>query len=70
MYELDMITTVRHELGHTAGLSHGTSDATLCNTPQGDDAMTSDLNPIASLAWTDYNAHHRAHIDDFIDSIS
>lgn len=63
-YNINMIMTVRHELGHSVGLSHlGSSGFSCTAAPAGSDAMTSDWLGYQSLNWTDYNNHHKAHID-------
>jgi hypothetical protein len=62
-YEVNMILTVRHELGHTVGLSHDDPIPPDCGLPiNGNDAMVSDWVPV-SLEWLDYNNHHRKHVD-------
>lgn len=64
MYDINMIQTVRHELGHTTGLSHLDPDLSLCTGYAGDDAMTSDFIGYITLDFTDYNTHHRNHVDN------
>jgi hypothetical protein len=63
-YNVNMQLSMRHELGHIAGLSH-TSATTNCGPPAaGDDAMVSDWSP-ASLDWLDYNSHHIGLVDGY-----
>jgi hypothetical protein len=54
--EIDQTITTCHEFGHTAGLSHGSTQ---------DDCMenVSTSNPPNALKWRRYSAHH---IDDHI----
>lgn len=61
-FDVNLITTIRHEIGHTVGLHHIPAVGALCGPPAGDDAMTSDFTPV-SLDWVDYNAHHVAHMN-------
>ena len=64
VYDVNMQLSMRHELGHIAGLSH-TGATTTCGPPTaGDDAMVSDWSP-ASLLWLDYNPHHIGHVDGY-----
>lgn len=52
-FEVNMVKTIRHELGHSAGLSHS---------PTAPDAMRSgwvDTN----LVWCTYSQHHVGHVD-------
>jgi hypothetical protein len=65
MYDGNMITSIRHELGHTVGLYHYPPAVPLCSPPtaaSGDDAMISDWTP-ASTNWHDYNDYHKGLID-------
>lgn len=57
----NLTKTIRHELGHTTGLDHG-STVPLCVVPPGDDAMVSGVVP-SSLIYYSYDAHHRGHIN-------
>jgi hypothetical protein len=63
VFTINHIRVTRHELGHTAGLHHTPAVGTLCGTPFGTDAMTSDFTVKLSLGWTAYTQHHRDHID-------
>jgi hypothetical protein len=65
---------VRHELGHTVGLSHRAQNTDrsdvdprwYCNPPfSGDDPMSSDWIRNGPLSMFGYNEHHRAHINEF-----
>lgn len=49
--EIDQTITTCHELGHTAGLSHGSTQ---------DDCMenVSTINPPTALKWRRYSSHH------------
>lgn len=66
VYDLNLITTIRHELGHTAGLSHAAYTGPPCDyQPGGNDAMTSDFYAFVTYDYVDYNGHHRDHINAF-----
>jgi hypothetical protein len=68
IFELNMVQAVRHELGHTAGLSHVVDEDPLCGPPNpaADDAMGSDFVAFPTFEYVDYNSHHVAHIDAWI----
>lgn len=59
-YQVNLIKSVRHELGHSTGLSHPGTPVGCAGA--GSDAMRSGWVP-TSLAWTAYNDHHRDHIN-------
>jgi hypothetical protein len=65
---VNYMMTVRHEIGHTTGLSHTSANGgSLCGPPyNGNDTMTSDwVTAGAPLTFITYNDHHKNHIDGF-----
>ena len=65
-YEVNLIKTIRHEIGHSAALAHS---GVLCNysncssvQPDYVDSMVSGWVP-TDLLWTTYNQHHRDEIN-------
>lgn len=64
-YQGNLIVTMRHELGHTVGLSHAATVGTLCGPVNGYavDAMVSDWIVGNTFAFLDYNSHHVDHIN-------
>lgn len=63
--DLNFIQSIRHELGHSTGLTHCSPSGGTCSGITGDDSMTSDWIYFASYDWTDYNNHHIAEVNCF-----
>jgi hypothetical protein len=59
-YDVNLVKTIRHELGHSTGLSHSTPGG--CNNATGDDSMVSS-HVSTDLKWTTYSTHHRDHVN-------
>jgi len=63
IYLVNLVATMRHELGHSVSLSHTAAVAPACSGIAGDDAMTSDWINYNTWAYWDYNSHHIGHVN-------